>query len=481
MIADFINGLPTPSGSERCIEVANPANGRPLVSLPVGDEGDVNRAVASARAAFAEGRWCEAPPSSKKGVLHRFADLIAADTLALDRLDAEEMGKPVSVKFGNAAAAASLVRFHAEAVDKFAGDVFTSDQSTMVAQRRVPRGVVAAIVPWNFPTVNAAIKIAPALVAGNSLVLKPSEIASRSALRLAELAVQAGLPPGVLNVVPGVGDTVGKALALHQDVDMLAFTGSTMVGKLMQQYAGQSNLKVVLAECGGKSPQIVFEDFEDLDAVADGVAYMILTNQGQWCAAGSRLLVQESIEVLLLGKLVERFKQIVVGEPLDPKVTFGPLATAQHCAKVGRYVDLGRKDGAECVIGGERLLAETGGNFIAPTLFRGVRPDMRMAQEEIFGPVLSVMTFKDEAEAIRLANSTIYGLVATVWTSQLGRGMRLSRAIRAGLVTVNSARPVGEGSPAFSVEPYGQSGLGTELGLAGIESYCRRQVTWFNH
>jgi acyl-CoA reductase-like NAD-dependent aldehyde dehydrogenase len=477
----FIDGVSTPSRSNLDLAVLSPYTGRTLFYIPGGSAEDVNRAVASARNAFDDGRWRDCPPSLKKRALSRLADLISAESAQLDILDAQEMGKPISVTFGNAEYAAALVRFYAESVDKITGDVFTSDASSFVAQRRVPRGVVAAIVPWNFPTTNVVMKIAPALAAGNTVVLKPSELASRSALLLAELAVQAGIPPGVFNVALGRGNVVGRALAQHMDVDMVAFTGSTTVGKLVQEYAGQSNLKSVLSECGGKSPQIVFADMEDLDGVADGVAFSILTNMGQWCSAGSRLIVQEKIESALLDKLVQRFNQLTVGDPCDPVVTFGPLATRQQYEKVARFINIGREHGAELVTGGHRLLPDTGGNFLAPALLRKVTPDMEIWREEIFGPVLSVTTFKDEAEAIRLANSTIFGLVATVWTSSLAAGMRLSRDIRSGVVMVNACAPAGEGSQAMSAEPYGQSGNGTELGIGGMESYLRRQLVYVNH
>ena len=272
---------------------------------------------------YDDGRWSRLPPSQRRNILHQFANLIDQSALELDTLDALDMGKPLSVPLGNAASAANLIRYCADAIDKIFGDVFQSDRSVTITQHRLPRGVVGAIVPWNFPTMNSVMKLAPALAAGNCVVLKPSECSPQSAQRLAQLAIDAGLPPGVFNLVPGKGDTVGRALALHLDVDMITFTGSTMVGKLMMQYAGQSNMKVVHAECGGKTPQIVFADFENLDTVADHVARMILINQGQLCVAGSRLLVQKEIEVPLIEKVAERFKQIVVG---DPWIKQQPLA-----------------------------------------------------------------------------------------------------------------------------------------------------------
>jgi len=374
-----------------------------------------------------------------------------------------------------------VVRFYAEAVDKVTGDVYCSDKNSFVTQRRVPRGVVAAVVPWNFPTYVAAIKIGPALAAGNSVVLKPSEMSSRSAMRLAELAIKAGLPPGVLNVAPGKGEIVGRALALHHGVDMLTFTGSTAVGKLMMQYAGQSNLKAVMAECGGKSPQIVFADGVDLDAACEAIARSILANQGQVCSVGSRVLVHHSIQSAVVGRITEHFKNIVMGDALDPATTFGPVASAKQLNGIMRHIEGAASEGARLDAGGRRALPESGGYFVEPTLFSNVSPTARIAQEEIFGPVLSVLPFQDEADAIRIANSTAYGLSAYVWTDSISTGLRVAKGIRSS-VRINAVRPTGEGAGyAYSYEPSGQSGVGTEGGMAGMESYLRRQYIAITH
>lgn len=477
----FVDGEFSCSVSSATAEVINPSNGRRLLSIPAGCDADVDRAVVSSRRAFEDGRWSDAAPSFRKQVLHRFADLIARDSAILDALDAGEMGKPVGEGLSNAAAAAEFTRFLAEAVDKVTGIVFTSDKKSFATQQRVPRGVVAGIVPWNFPTFCALLKVAPALAAGNCMVLKPSEMSSRSAIRLAQLAMEAGLPPGVLNVVPGLGETVGRALGLHMDVDMVSFTGSSEVGKLMLQYAGQSNMKVVMTECGGKSPQIVFDDGVDLDVAAEAIAKLIVINQGQLCGTGSRLLVQRSIETEMVERIVARFKPIVMGDALDPRTTFGPLASANQFSRVTRYIESAGVDGAQLVVGGRRVLSETGGYFVEPTLFRNVPLTARIAREEIFGPVLSVMGFQDEAEAIRVANSTMYGLAGYVWTADLSTGMRMAKGIRSS-VWINAAAPSGEGTGhAASYEPFGQSGIGAEGGLAGMESYLRRHFICFNH
>jgi len=395
-------------------------------------------------------------------------------------LDAAEMGKPVSEVLFNSRAAAALMRFYAESADKVAGESCPSDGHSVVFERLVPRGVVGAVTPWNFPTFNAVLKIAPALVAGNSVVLKPSELSSRSAIRVAQLALQSGLPPGALNVVPGRGEIVGRALGLHGDVDMITFTGSTNVGKQMLQCSGQSNMKVVVAECGGKSPHIVFDDGIDLDKAGEFIAKSLLTNQGQICSVGSRLLVQRSIERQLVDRIVGQCGDIVMGDALDPNTTFGPVASARQCSRVIGYIEGAHIEGAELVAGGRRALLGSGGFFIEPTIFRGVSPTARIAQEEIFGPVLSVIAFDDEADAISIANATLYGLIAYVWTSDLSTGMRMAKGIRSS-VLVNAAVPSGGPGHAGSLEPARQSGMGVEGGLTGLRSYMRRQLVWINH
>lgn len=481
VLQHLVDGRPASSRSERAITVRNPSNGAVELQLPEGTLADVDRAVASARRAYEAGHWSDAAPSFRKRVLHRVADLIEAHGTELDALDAREMGKPVALGLFNAAASAALVRFCAEAVDKITGEVYASDRGSFVTQRKVPRGVVAALASWNFPTYLAALKAAPALAAGNAVVLKPSEYASRSGLRFGELALEAGLPPGVLNVTPGLGPTIGAGLARHHDVDMVTFTGSTSVGKLLLQYAGQSNMKVVLAECGGKSPQVVFDDGVDLAAAADAIARSVLNNSGQVCSMGARLLVHEAVEAEVLARVRERFGQIVMGDALDPATTFGPVANAHQHARILTHVSEAATEGAEVVAGGRPALVESGGCFVEPTVLRRVRPESRIAQEEVFGPVLVVMSFRDEREAARLANSTVFGLAGTVWTKDLSRGLRMAKALKSS-VAINAAAPSGEGAGrASSSEPHGESGVGVEGGLAGIESYLRRQRIAFNH
>lgn len=481
-VSPFVEGQLVRSASDAVLEVLEPASGKKLTEIPAGCPDDVGRAVHSSKASFADGRWCTLRPSAKKRILLRWADLIEANASTLDALDAVEMGKPVSVPVFNSKAAAGFVRFNAEALDKCLGDVLTSDSSSTVIQARVPRGVVAAIVPWNFPTYNSVLKAAPALAAGNSVVLKPSELASQSALMLARLALEAGIPPGVLNLVPGAGEIVGKALAEHMSVDMVTFTGSSAVGKLIVQYAGQSNMKVVGAECGGKSPQIVFNDGVDLECVADSVARTICLNQGQICSVGSRLLVQESLEEQLVQRIITRIGDIRVGDPQLKDTTYGPLVSEAQLKKVLTHIESGSAAGADMVYGGSRLLGETGGYFVEPTVFVNVPEDSALAQEEIFGPVLSVLRFRDFDEAIRLAAGTPYGLAAYVWTTRMDLAFKISKTLQTALTMISAVPVTGEGPGyGFSGEPYGLSGIGVEGGLAGLETYMRRQTTWFNH
>lgn len=482
IVRPYIDGRFLQSESRNFITTYNPANGQALSEIPSGCLEDANRAVLSAKKTVLAGTWHGAPPSVRKATLMRWAELVQSNAERLDALDALEMGKPLSLSVFNAKATAGLIRFNAEAIDKYKGDVLTSDSSSTVIQKRTPRGIVAAIVPWNFPTYNVAIKVAPALATGNSVVLKPSELASQSPLLLAELAVEAGLPPGVLNVVPGCGQTVGRALGEHGDVNMIAFTGSSAVGKLMMQYASNSNMKVVSAECGGKSPHIVFDDGIDIDMVATSIARMIAMNQGQVCSVGSRLLVQATIEETLVSKIVCHLRNIVAGDPQQLTTDYGPLASKEQLHRVLSCIQTATADGADLVHGGSRLLETTGGYFVEPAVLINVSAKSRIAHEEVFGPVLSVLRFEDAADAALLANATNYGLAAYIWTSRIDTGCKLANALRTGVTMVNAAPRTGEGPGfAFSGEPFGLSGIGTEGGMAGLETYMRRQTIWFNH
>jgi acyl-CoA reductase-like NAD-dependent aldehyde dehydrogenase len=479
-IQPFIEGRYRLSTASELFDRINPASETTLSRVHVGNAADIDEAVRVARDRFGDGCWSESSPAFRADVLLKLADLIVRDKAELALLDTLEMGKPVQASLFDAGTIAPmLLRSSAGLADKLLGVSTPLSVGSLAFNSYEPRGVVGAIVPWNFPSVNAVIKFAPALAAGNTVVLKPSELASGSALRLAELALEAGLPPGVLNVVPGLGSTVGAALALHPDVDLLSFTGSTATGRKIMEMAGRSNGKPVLLECGGKSPQVVFQDVDDLDKVAEAVVQSFLWNSGQVCSAHTRLIVHEDIKAALLEKIIRLASQHKPGDPLDESTTFGPLASPTQRNRVKAYIELGIKEGARPVLQGK--IQESGGCYVSPTIFDQVEGHMAIAREEIFGPVLCVLSFKTEAEALALANGTDYGLVATVWTRDLARGRRLAHAIKAGHVSIRTSGQEGPGSGTLlSYEPQKGSGFGAELGLKGLESYSTLKAINFS-
>ena len=478
-VRNFIDGKYIDNNaSSPQISKHSPRDGSLLYSFSEGSSADIDCAVASAKAAFDDGRWRSLPLYHRQAVLHKLADLVETHKEELALYDSLDVGKPINYALnGDIATATDYLRKNTDLADKLLAPS-SLDGGNFSYQLRKPIGVVGAIIGWNFPLSMASIKVAPALVMGNSLVLKPSEFTSLSASRLAELAIEAGVPPGVFNVVHGAGTTVGAALAHHADVDMLTFTGSSATGKKMMTAAGQSNMKRLLLECGGKSPYIVFDDCpSDLDFLATEIVNDSFANQGAVCSSSTRLLVQENMLEKLLPKLVAEAEKFNPQDPLDPNTRFGAIINEAHLNKVLAYIESGKQEGATLVCGGERVEVKTSdgstqGYYLKPAIFTNVDPQQKIAQEEIFGPVLSVCTFKDEAEAIALANSSCYGLSSAVATTDVRRAQRMAQGIKAGVVViVATSTPSAGGFADLGVEPHRESGLGVEGGIAGLAAY----------
>jgi len=474
----FIGGAYVEALSGAQFDNVNPATGRVLGRISAGDVPDIERAVAAAKAAFEKGAWSRTKPAHRKKVLSAFAQSIFAHREELALLETLDMGKPISDSLKvDIPGAARAIQWYAEAVDKIYDEVAPTGPDALALVTREPIGVVGAIVPWNFPLVMAAWKIGPVLAAGNSLVLKPSEKSPLTAIRVAQLAIEAGLPPGVFNVVPGFGHTAGKALALSMDVGAIAFTGSTATGKLVMQYAAQSNMKRVSLECGGKSPNIVLADYPDLDRAATAAAYAIFFNQGEMCSAGSRLLVQRAARDAVLEKVAEIGRTMTPGDPLDPATRLGAIVDETQMKRVLGYIGTGREEGAKIALGGCRVREETGGYFVEPTVFDGVERSMRIAREEIFGPVLATITFDTVEQAIDIANDVDYGLAAAIWTRDVTTAHRTARALRAGTVYVNCYD-----ADDITV-PFGgfkQSGIGRDKSLHAFDKYTELKTTWLD-
>jgi gamma-glutamyl-gamma-aminobutyraldehyde dehydrogenase len=473
----FIDGRFRDAASGETFTTENPATGQVLARVAAGATADIDAAVRAARRAFDDGRWSRLAPADRKRVLLRFADAIEANLEELATLDALEAGKPITdCRDVDLPDAIKTFRWYAEAIDKVFDAVAPTGPEALGLIVREPIGVVGAVVPWNYPLLMATWKIAPALAAGNSVIVKPSRLTSLSAIRLAELASEAGLPDGVLNVVPGSGGTAGQALGRHMDVDMVTFTGSTEVGRQFLTYAAESNLKEITLECGGKSPQLVLAEPPDLDIVAEQVLFAALVNQGENCSCGSRLIVHRSVQSPLLERLVARLPEWPVGDPMDAATRVGPMIERPHLDKVMGYIAKGRAEGATVLAGGGRILEDSGGYFVAPTIFRDVTNSMSIAREEIFGPVLSTIPFDTEAEGIHLANETSYGLAASVYTRDLDAAFRVARALRAGVVGVNA---YSEGDITTPFGGYKESGFGgRDKGLEALEQYTEKKTIW---
>ena len=471
----FIDGAYRDALSGATRETVNPANGQKLADVANCGVEDADRAVAVARAVFERGTWANMAPADRKMVLVRWAELIAdhADEIAL--LECLDVGKPIADTTGvDVPSAVRTIRWSGEAIDKVYDQISPAPADCLALVQRLPLGVVAAIVPWNFPLSTTAWKLAPSLATGNSVILKPASNTPLSALRIAGLATQAGLPDGVLQVLPGPGGSLGKHLSLHEGIDGLTFTGSTEIGKQLMQYSGQSNLKRTFLELGGKSPNIVFAD-SNLEKAAMMAAVAVFYNGGQTCTAGTRLIVENSVKEKFVAMVVENTRNWMPGDPLDPTTSMGPMIDAAQLQTVADYVEIGKEEGASVMAGGNQVLADSGGCYHEPTIFDGVNNNMRIAREEIFGPVMSVIGFKDAEEAVAIANDSIYGLAGAVWSNNINTAHKVAAAVRVGTMGINNYFG---GDVTVPFGGFKQSGNGRDKSMHAFDDYTELKTTW---
>lgn len=472
----FINGQYTDAQSGKTFDCVNPSTGEVIAKIAACDEADVDKAVKSARRAFDSGVWSRLAPTERKRILLALADLLEKHQFKIALMETLDTGKPISESINiDIPASIRCVRWYAEAIDKVYGQIAPTDPNALALISREPLGIVGAVTPWNYPLHMACVKIAPALATGNSVIVKPSEQAPLTTIYFAELASEAGIPDGVLNVVPGLGEMAGKALGLHTDVDGISFTGSTEVGKFFLKYSAESNMKRIFLECGGKSPNIVLSDCTDLDKAVQISAREVFINQGEVCCAPTRLLIQQDVKDIFLEKLLAAGKQYQPSDPLDPKTVMGAIIDKDQINRIMSYINVGQSEGATLALGGKQVRKETGGYFVEPTIFDNVSNTMRIAREEIFGPVLSVLSFKTPEEAVQIANDTHYGLAASVWTRDISKAHKIAKALRAGLVSVNC---INSGDVTTPFGGYKQSGIGRECAMNAMDQYTEVKTTW---
>jgi len=471
----FIDGEYRDALSGATRETVNPGNGQKLADVANCGVEDADHAVKVARAAFESGVWANMAPADRKMVLVRWAELIEdnADEIAL--LECLDVGKPISDTTGvDVPSAVRTIRWSGEAIDKVYDQISPAPADCLALVQRLPLGVVAAIVPWNFPLSTTAWKLAPSLATGNSVILKPASNTPLSALRIAGLATEAGLPDGVLQVLPGPGGSLGKHLSLHEDIDGLTFTGSTQIGKQLMQYSGQSNLKRTFLELGGKSPNIVFAD-SNLEKAAMMAAVAVFYNGGQTCTAGTRLIVENSVREKFVEMVVENTRNWMPGDPLDPATSMGPMIDASQLKTVADYVEIGKEEGAAVMAGGKQVMTDSGGCYHEPTIFDGVNNNMRIAREEIFGPVMSVIGFKDAEEAVAIANDSIYGLAGAVWSNNINTAHKVAAAVRVGTMGINNYFG---GDVTVPFGGFKQSGNGRDKSMHAFDDYTELKTTW---
>jgi acyl-CoA reductase-like NAD-dependent aldehyde dehydrogenase len=472
--AIFIDGKSMPAVSGKTFEDFSPTLNKSIADIASGSQEDIDRAVASAKRAFDSGVWSEMNPRDKKAIMLKWAELLNEHRDELALLETLDVGKPISDSLAvDTKNSARVIQWYAETIDKTYDEIAPAPRNALAMVTREPLGVIGAIVPWNYPMSITSWKLGPALAMGNSIVIKPAENSSLTAIRMAELAIEAGLPEGVFNVVPGLGSEAGQALARHMDVAKIAFTGSGPTGRKMLQYAAESNMKQVSLELGGKSPQVVLSDCTDLKLAAETIGWAIYYNSGQTCNAGSRIIVEKSVKDELFHHLTEFAKNFKVGNPLNPETMMGPIVSKIQRDRVNSYLDLVGQQNEEVLFGGQK--AEGDNLFIQPTLITNVSNDSRLAQEEIFGPVLVAIEAKDADEALKLANQTPYGLAASVWTSNVAKAHKFARSLRAGTVWINTFDALDVITPFGG---FGASGTGRDKSLHALDSYSALKTTW---
>ncbi len=473
----LIDGKTTPPIEGGRFDVISPIDGKKFTTIADGTVEDVTLAANTARRTFDSGTWSATPPTERKKILYKWADLIEKNALDIAVLGARDNGTEITMAYkAEPLSAAQTIRYYAEAIDKTYGEIAATAKDRLGLIHKEPVGVVGIIVPWNFPLMIAAWKLAPALAAGNTVVIKPPEIASLSLIKVCALALEAGMPPGVLNIVTGRGATVGEAIGLSMEIDVLAFTGSGGVGRRLLEYSAKSNLKRVYLELGGKSPQLVFNDTEDLQKTAKTVVSSIFRNSGQVCIAASRLLIQDDIKDEFLAEIAKQAKMLKVGDPLDISNQIGAVTSEIQLDQNLAFVEKAKNAGSDLICGGNRILTETGGFYMEPTIFDNVGENDDLAQKEVFGPVLAVQSFKDENEAIKLANNTDFGLSSAVWTSNLSRAHRVVGKLNAGVVHVNTYGGADISLPLGGVK---RSGNGHDKSLHAIDKYINLKTAWF--